>query len=212
LSGYVTNHTGAATNLALTGGSVTTQTNTDLTASRVVVSSASKVLASSSVTSTTLGYLDATSSVQTQLDSKPTVALTNVAQLNQTNNLTAANTITNSGNTISAASYGSAQQTLTYSTGTNITVDASKALHFVTLTNATYFTQPSNLQVGASFTILLRQDSTGVRSVTFDTNYWKFPSGSAPTITTNALAYDVLSCVASPYGTNIFTIQAANFR
>jgi len=92
LSGYVTNHTGAATNLALTGGSVTTQTNTDLTASRVVVSSASKVLASSSVTSTTLGYLDATSSVQTQLDSKPTVALTNVALLNTSQTFTQTNT------------------------------------------------------------------------------------------------------------------------
>jgi hypothetical protein len=88
LSGYVTNHTGAATNLALTGGSVTTQTNTDLTASRVVVSSASKVLASSSVTSTTLGYLDATSSVQTQLDGKPTVALTNLALLNTSQTFT----------------------------------------------------------------------------------------------------------------------------
>jgi hypothetical protein len=143
---------------------------------------------------------------------------TNVALLSGTNvftgtnNFAAATTVTNLGNTISAASYGSAQQTLTYSTETNITVDASKALHFVTLTNATYFTQPSNLAVGASFTILIRQDSTGVRAVTFDTNYWKFPSGSAPTITTNALACDVLSCVASPYGTNIFTIQAANFR
>jgi hypothetical protein len=80
LSGYVTNHTGAATNLALTGGSVTTQTNADLTASRVVVTDASKVLASSSVTSTTLGYLDATSSVQTQLDSKPNLALLNASQ------------------------------------------------------------------------------------------------------------------------------------
>ena len=97
LSGYVTNHTGAATNLALTGGSVTTQTNTDLTASRVVVSSASKVLASSSVTSTTLGYLDATSSVQTQLDSKPTVALTNLALLNGTNVFTGTNTFTAAG-------------------------------------------------------------------------------------------------------------------
>jgi hypothetical protein len=119
LSGYVTNHTGAATNLALTGGSVTTQTNTDLTASRVVVSSASKVLASSSVTSTTLGYLDATSSVQTQLDSKPTVALTNLALLNGTNTFSGTNTFTkslfvvtpNSGNVQLSLSQGSAGYT-----------------------------------------------------------------------------------------------------
>lgn len=42
-----------------------------LTASRVVVTNASGVLATSSVTPTTLAFLDATSSVQTQLDARP---------------------------------------------------------------------------------------------------------------------------------------------
>lgn len=46
----------------------------NLTASRVVVTDGSKNLASSSVSSTTLGYLDATSSVQTQLDAKAPLA------------------------------------------------------------------------------------------------------------------------------------------
>lgn len=41
-----------------------------LTASRVLTTDGSKNLASSAVTTTTLGYLDATSSVQTQLDAK----------------------------------------------------------------------------------------------------------------------------------------------
>jgi hypothetical protein len=41
-----------------------------MTASRVVVSDGSGLLSPSSVTSTTLGYLDATSSIQTQLDAK----------------------------------------------------------------------------------------------------------------------------------------------
>lgn len=41
-----------------------------LTASRVLVSDGSGFVSASSVTSTTLGYLDATSSVQTQLDAK----------------------------------------------------------------------------------------------------------------------------------------------
>ncbi len=41
-----------------------------LTASRVVVTDGSKNLSSSSVTTTTLGFLDATSSIQTQLDAK----------------------------------------------------------------------------------------------------------------------------------------------
>lgn len=83
LIGYVTNNAGTATNAALTGGTMTSVTNLDLTASRVMVSDANKVPTSSSVTATTLGYLDATSSVQTQLDSKPTVALASLARLDQ---------------------------------------------------------------------------------------------------------------------------------
>lgn len=77
------------TNAALVGGTVVNQTNTSLTAARVLVTDANKVPTNSAVTTTTLGYLDATSSIQTQLDAKPTVALTNLALLNGTNTFTA---------------------------------------------------------------------------------------------------------------------------
>jgi hypothetical protein len=56
-----------------------------VTAGRVPIIDAGGNLTNSAVTPTALGYLDATSSVQTQLDSKPTVALTNLALLNGTN-------------------------------------------------------------------------------------------------------------------------------
>ena len=51
-------------------GAATTITSSDLTASKALVSDASGKVAASSVSSTTLGYLDATSSVQTQLNAK----------------------------------------------------------------------------------------------------------------------------------------------
>lgn len=142
---------------------------------------------------------------------------TNVALLNGTNVFSGTNTfsgvatITNSANNISAESYGSAQQTASYTSGTNVVIDASKALTFVLLTNTTYLSV-TNITVGASFTVLVRQDSTGGRAVTFDTSRWKFPSGAAPTITTNASACDVLSVVADPYGTNVFTVHSARFQ
>jgi hypothetical protein len=143
---------------------------------------------------------------------------TNVALLNApnqvftgTNNFAAATTVTNLGNTISAASYGSAQQTATYTGGTNVIIDASKALTWVTLTNTTHLLV-TNLSVGSSFTVLLLQDSTGARAVTFDTARWKFPLGSMPSITTNANACDVLSSVADPFGTNAFTTRNARFQ
>ena len=144
--------------------------------------------------------------------------VTNLPHLNSNNvftgtmRATGAVTLTNSSSVFSGASYGSAQQTLSYSSGTNLTVDASKVLHFVILTNTTYFAQPSSLVAGASFTVILQQDSTGTRSVTFNTNYWKFPVGLVPAITTNANAYDVLSCIACPYGTNVFAVHNAKFQ
>jgi hypothetical protein len=50
-----------------------------LSANFVLVSDASGVISASSVTSTTLGYLDATSSIQTQLNGKANTALSNLA-------------------------------------------------------------------------------------------------------------------------------------
>ena len=143
---------------------------------------------------------------------------TNAPLLNGTNTFTGTNNFTgsfiatNSDNSFSGAGYGSAQQTLSYSSGTNLTVDASKVLHFVSLTNTAYFAQPSNLSVGSSFTVILKQDSTGTRAVTFNTNYWKFPGGVRPSITTNANAYSVLSCIADPYGTNVFSVSTLDIK
>ena len=50
-----------------------------LTASKVLVSDGSGFVSASSVSTTTLGYLDATSSIQTQLNGKATTALDNLA-------------------------------------------------------------------------------------------------------------------------------------
>lgn len=61
----------AGTGLTLTGS---TFSITPQTASRVIVSDGSGHLSSSSVTSTTLDYVDATSSIQTQLNSKASIA------------------------------------------------------------------------------------------------------------------------------------------
>ena len=62
-------------------GAATTILTSDLTANRVLVSDGSGKVAVSSVTSTTLGYLDATSSIQTQLNGKePTLTKGNLTE------------------------------------------------------------------------------------------------------------------------------------
>lgn len=62
-------------------GAATSITSSNLTASRVLTSDASGKVAASSVTDTTLGYLDATSSIQTQLNGKePTLTKGNLTE------------------------------------------------------------------------------------------------------------------------------------
>ena len=128
---------------------------------------------------------------------------TNTALLNGTNNFTGANSFVSL--TYSPALLG-------YEAGSNIVVDATRTLSYVTLTNTTHFAAASNFSHGASVIIVVKQDATGGRSVTFDTNFWKFPGGFAPSITTNANAIDVLSAVASPFSTNFLSVQTPNLQ
>ena len=91
--GAVANTNGSATNLTIVGASASMVTNTDFTASRVVVSDSAKRLTNSPVTTTELGYISGvTSGLQTQIDAKG--AATNGAYIGGT-----FTTTTNSGAT-----------------------------------------------------------------------------------------------------------------
>ena len=54
---------------------------------------------------------------------------------------------------------------------------------------------PDNIKVGATYMIILKQDATGSRTVTWGTNY-KFPGGTAPTLTTTGDQADVITLIA----------------
>jgi hypothetical protein len=85
-------------------GAATTITTSDLTASRVLVSDGSGKVATSSVTSTTLGYLDATSSIQTQINALPRVVYTDYDAESTTSN-SSTNTLTTFALTIADADW-----------------------------------------------------------------------------------------------------------
>ena len=69
------------------------------------------------------------------------------------------------------------------------------------LTSAsTTFADPTNIKPGATYIIILKQDGTGSRTVSWGTKY-KFPGGTAPTLTTGANKADVITLVA--YSTDI---------
>lgn len=76
--------------------------------------------------------------------------------------------------------------------GATITPDFSAGNNFsVTLGGNRTLANPTNLTAGQSGTIVITQDGTGSRTLAYGSN-WKFPNGTAPTLTTTASAVDVL--------------------
>lgn len=63
------------------------------------------------------------------------------------------------------------------------------------LSGATTINNPSNIEVGATYIIILKQDAEGTHTVSWGSQY-KFPAGTAPTITTTANKADVITLVA----------------
>jgi len=85
--------------------------------------------------------------------------------------------------------------TLALTSGATVNTDA-KLSRIFTLTlaiNAT-LANPTNLQNGMSMRFRIKQDGTGSRTLAYGSKF-KFPSGTAPVLSTAVSAVDVLSCV-----------------
>ena len=148
-------------------------------------------------------FASATTSIPlSQLDQNfaTTITLGNTAiQLGNTvttlNNMTQANvTVTNYTETPFSANSSTAI-TLSLTNGT---------FQIVTLTDNATITMPTATS-GKSFLLLLKQDGTGGRSVTWSTVKW--PGGAAPTITATASKQDIYSFFAD--GTNWYGVTVA---
>jgi hypothetical protein len=96
----------------------------------------------------------------------------------------------------------------TANSSTAITLDlANGTVQIITLTGNATITMPT-ATAGKSFIIMLKQDATGSRSVTWSTV--KYAGGTAPTITATASRMDILSFFAD--GTNWYgTLIGANY-
>lgn len=104
-----------------------------------------------------------------------------------------------------------AETVVTTDSGTSYTIDLTEGNVFdITLTdNCTFtFSNPSPNGIACSFTLLLTQDSTGSRTVTWPSAV-KWPSGTAPTLTATADNMDIYSFVTMDEGTNWFGATAA---
>ena len=77
--------------------------------------------------------------------------------------------------------------------GATITPNMNTANNFsVTLGGNRTLANPTNLTAGQSGVIVITQDGTGSRTLAYGSNF-KFPGGTAPTLTTTASAVDVLA-------------------
>ena len=77
--------------------------------------------------------------------------------------------------------------------GATITPDFAAANNFsVTLGGNRTLANPTNLTAGQSGVIVITQDGTGSRTLAYGSNF-KFPGGTAPTLTTAANSVDVLA-------------------
>lgn len=103
-------------------------------------------------------------------------------------------TVTNYTETLFSANSGTAI-TLALTNGT---------FQFITLTGNATITMPA-VGAGKSFIILLAQDATGGRTVTWSTVVW--PSGTAPTITSTASKKDLYSFFSD--GTNWYGVTVS---
>lgn len=78
----------------------------------------------------------------------------------------------------------------------------------VTLGGSRTLQNPTNQKAGGTYILIVKQDATGSRTLSFGADY-AFPEGVNPTLTTTANAVDVLSFVSD--GTTMYGVFQGNF-
>lgn len=96
----------------------------------------------------------------------------------------------------------------TLTDGANISWDLSQnQVASVTLGGNRTLSNPTNKVDGAVYILIVRQDGTGGRTLSFSSDY-KFAGGTAPTLTTTASKADIMTFVCD--GTNMYGVSALN--
>ena len=98
----------------------------------------------------------------------------------------------------------------TLTDGATITPDFNDSNNMiVTLAGNRAMANPSNLKDGASYTVIVKQDATGGRTLSFGTAF-KWAGGTAPTLSTGANAVDILTFISD--GTNLYGSFVGDFQ
>jgi len=102
------------------------------------------------------------------------------------------------------------ETTQTLISGASISWDMNSG-GFATVTldiNAT-MAAPTNLKNGGSYILIVKQDAIGSRTLAYDLVF-KFPGGTAPTLSTTANAVDILTFLSD--GTNLYGVAQEDFK
>lgn len=92
------------------------------------------------------------------------------------------------------------QNMITLTDASTLTLNLAQTQNFtVTLGGSRTVANATNIQTGQSGMLVVRQDGTGGRTLTFGTG-WRFPGNTAPTLTTTASAVDVIVFTARDSG------------
>lgn len=99
-------------------------------------------------------------------------------------------------------------QTLTYAATIEWNLNQGGAAT-VTLTGNATLQNPTNMKDGTTHYLIVKQDSTGNRTLSYDTNY-KFPGGKVPELSTGPNAVDILTFLCD--GTNMYCVSQQDFK
>jgi hypothetical protein len=178
--------------------------NADIAAGAAI--SGSKIVAGTTSVVGVVQLTDSTSSTSTSTAATPNAVksaydLANAALPKSGGTMTGAitfaagQTITGYAALATAQSFTAAQRgsVVALTDGATITPDFAAGNNFsVTLGGNRTLANPSNLTAGQAGTIVITQDGTGSRTLAYGSQ-WKFPGGTAPTLTTTASAVDVIA-------------------
>ena len=104
----------------------------------------------------------------------------------------------------------SASPVFTLTDGATITPDFNNGnIQEVTLAGNRTLANPTNQKSGARYAIIVNQDATGSRTLTFGTDYL-FAGGTVPTLTTAASSKDILVFLSD--GTNLIAESGLDFK
>jgi len=79
----------------------------------------------------------------------------------------------------------------------------------VTLTDNKILNAPLNMQAGATYTLIIKQDGVGNRTLDFSNSTYLFPGGTEPVLSVGVNDIDVITFVCD--GTNMLGTAQNNF-